>query len=124
MPTVNLNRPAIGSGQINAEDLNAARQHSTGRIVYLRRAVVLPAGCDGQGKHQTRQWAPFPDTVPTDYGAPGWLDSCAPEGGIARDPVESMARYRQTASTVRWGVALALVLAVVGYGFRVFLPLV
>ena len=64
------------AGQISAADLEAARQHSTGRIVHLRRAVVLPAGCDQQGRHATRQWPAFPDTVPTDWHG---LDDCAAE---------------------------------------------
>lgn len=106
-------------GLLTVADLDAARKHSTGRV------HLVPAGC-GQYRWPERRvnWQPdFPDTVPTDYSS-GWLDSCAPEGGIARDPVESMARYRQTASAVRWGVALAVVLAVVGYGARVFWPIV
>lgn len=104
-------------GPLTVADLDAARKHSTGSV------RLVPAGCGNNGRWPERRvnWQPdFPDTVPTDYG---WLDSCAPEGGIARDPVESMARYRQTASTVRWGIALAVVLAVVGYFARVFAPL-
>jgi len=117
---VNLNTPAIVTGQINAADLDAARKHSTGNVLHLHRAVVMPAGLDQQGRYPTRD---FPDTVPTDYGVPGWLDRCAPEGGKARDPVESMHRHRATASTVRWGLALAALLAVLGYVARVVWPL-
>jgi len=102
MPTVNLNRPAIAPGQISAADLDAARQHSTGRIVHLRRVVVLPAGCDGQGKYQTRQWAPFRDTEPTDYSA---LDDCATEGGKHAEPVPTKTHKD------RPGIGIALVLA-------------
>ena len=95
------------AGLISAADLEAARQHSTGRIVHLRRAVVLPAGCDGQGKYQTRQWAPFPDTVPTD-----WQQDCAPEGGRFAEPapaMESMWRHRRTVATLRGAIALVAV---------------
>lgn len=111
------------AGLISAADLEATRQHSTGRIVHLRRAVVLPAGCDGQGKYQTRQWAPFPDTVPTDWHG---LDDCAPEGGRFTEPapaMESMFRHRRTVATVRGGVALVVLLAVVGYVVRAVWPL-
>ena len=115
-----LAAPDTITGPLRADDLD--RDTNPGNVYpQLHRVTLMPAGCDSQGRYQTRD---FPDTVPTDYGTPGWLDSCAPEGGTARDPVESMHRYRQTASTVRWGLALALVLAVVGYGARVFWPIV
>ena len=91
------------AGQISAADLDAARQHSTGRIVHLRRAVVLPHGCDGQGKYRTRQWPEFPDTVPTDWHG---LDACAPGGGKHADPVPT-----NKAKKDRPGIGIALVLA-------------
>lgn len=75
--------------------------------MHLRRAVVLPAGCDGQGKYQTRQWPAFPDTVPTD-----WQQDCAPEGGKFAEPapaMESMWRHRRTVATVRGAIALVAV---------------
>ena len=109
------------AGQISAADLDAARQHSTGRIVHLRRAVVLPHGCDGQGKYRTRQWPAFPDTVPTD-----WHDDCAPEGGRFMESapaMESMWRHRRTVATVRGGIALVVLLAVVGYAARAIWPM-
>lgn len=90
------------AGQISAADLDAARQHSTGRIVHLRRATLLPAGCDGQGRHATRQWPAFPDTVPTDWHG---LDACAPEGGKHAEPVPTKT-HRD-----RPGIGIALVLA-------------
>ena len=90
------------AGQISAAGLDAARQHSTGRIVHLRRAVVLPAGCDQQGRHATRQWPAFPDTVPTDWHG---LDDCAAEGGAHRDPAPTKTHKD------RPGVGIALVLA-------------
>lgn len=90
------------AGLISAADLEAARQHSTGRIVHLRRVVVLPAGCDGQGKYRTRQWAPFPDTVPTDWHG---LDDCAAEGGAHHDPAPAKTHKD------RPGIGIALVLA-------------
>ena len=90
------------AGQISAADLDAARKHSTGRIVHLRRAVVLPHGCDGQGKYRTRQWPEFPDTVPTDWHG---MDDCAPEGGAHHDPAPSKTHQP------RPGIGIALVLA-------------
>ena len=111
------------AGQISAADLDAARKHSTCRIVHLRRATLLPAGCDGQGRHATRQWPAFPDTVPTDWHG---LDACAPEGGKFAEPspaMESMLRHRRTQATVRGGVALVALLAVCGYVVRAVWPL-
>jgi len=111
------------AGQISAADLDAARKHSTGRIVHLRRATLLPAGCDGQGRHATRQWPEFPDTVPTDWHG---LDDCAPEGGKFAEPspaMESMLRHRRTQAAVRGGVALVALLAVCGYVVRAVWPL-
>lgn len=116
---VNLNSPAIGAGRITAADLAAARQHSTGRILHLRRATVMPAGLDQQGRHATRDWQ-WPDTICTDHAA---LDDCAPEGGTHADPVASMARHRHTVATLRWGFALALLLVVCGYLGRAIWPL-
>lgn len=87
MPAVNLNRPAIEPGQITEADLAAARQHSSGRILNTRRVTLLPAGCDQQGRHDTRQRHPWPDTEPTDYSELERLDSCAAEGGKPRAPV-------------------------------------
>ena len=109
---MNLNTPAIHTGQISAADLEAARKHSTGTV------RLVPAGC-GQYRWPERR-ANWPDTVPTDYAG---LDDCAPEGGIARDPVESMHRHRAIADSVKYGLALALLLAVLGYVARVVWPL-
>jgi len=38
--------------------------------------------------------------------------------------VESMLRYRRTTSTVVWGIALALVLVMVGYLLQTVYPLI
>lgn len=111
------------TGPLTAADLEAARAHSTGRIVHLRRATLLPAGCDQQGRDSTRQWPAFPDTIPTDWHG---LDACAPEGGTHADPapaMESMWRHRRAMATVRGGVALVVVLAVAGYVTRLIWPL-
>ena len=105
------------AGQISAADLDAARKHSTGRIVHLRRAVVLPHGRDGQGKYRTRQWPAFPDTVPTDWHG---LDDCAAEGGRFMEPapaMESMWRHRRYRATAGLALALALVGAAVRFAW-------
>jgi hypothetical protein len=117
MPTVNLNRPAIEPGQITEADLAAARQHSAGNLWLLpRRASACTGNC-----RQGRDCTCTPDTGPTDYSVPGWLDSCAPEGGKAREPVaaESMLRHRRHAATIKAAAALAVVVVVVGYVFQV-----
>ena len=95
------------AGQISAADLDAARKHSTGRIVHLRRATLLPAGCDQQGRHATRQWPAFPDTVPTDWHG---LDACAPEGGKHAEPVPS-AQKKRDVNGARIGFVLLLLSA-------------
>ena len=104
------------AGQISAADLAAARQHSTGRILHMRRAVILPHGCDGQGRYLTRQWGRFPDTVQTSCGS-----ACAPEGGKHAEPVqsavESMWRHRRYRATAGLALALALVGAAVRFAW-------
>jgi hypothetical protein len=59
-----------------------------------RRATV--AGRDTcTGRCETRAGCDCtPDTVPTDYSAPGWLDACAPEGGKHAGPVASTKKQR------------------------------
>lgn len=37
------------------------------RIAHLHRATLLPAGCDGQGRYETR--APCPAEASTEIGA-------------------------------------------------------
>lgn len=110
-----LAAPDTLAGTLTAADLDAACEHSTGTVYHLHRAIVMPAGLDQQGRYPTREWA---DTIPTDYG-----DCCAPEGGTARDPVESMHRHRATAATVKYGLALAALLAVAGYLAHILWPL-
>jgi hypothetical protein len=109
-------------GPLTADDLDEARKHSTGRVFHLHRSVVMMhAGLDYQGRHQTREWV---DTVPTDYGA--LHDSAAVEGGRHADPVdtlESMLRYRRTESAVRWTVALVALVAVAAFASRAIWPL-
>jgi hypothetical protein len=107
---MNLNTPAIHTGQISAADLEAARKHSTGTV------RLVPAGC-GQYRWPERRFN-FPDTGPTDHGELGWLDSCAPEGGKARSPapaMESMLKHRRNVTTIKYAAALAVAVAVVGY---------
>lgn len=110
------------AGQISAADLDAARKHSTGRIVHLRRATLLPAGCDQQGRHATRQWPAFPDTVPTDWHG---LDACAPEGGKRADPVpamESMRRYRDLKDAIKTAAAILILLGLSAWGMHAMFP--
>lgn len=73
------------AGPLTATDLDAARQVSTGRIYRLDTHRPLPAGCDGQGRHQTRE-----------FGR-------APEGGEHHEPTKTQKD--------RPGIGIALVLA-------------
>jgi hypothetical protein len=109
-----LSTPDTIAGPLTAADLD--RDTNPGNVYpHMHRVVVMPAGLDQQGRHQTRQ---FPDTVPTDHGELGWLDSCAPEGGKARSPapaMESMLKHRRNVTTIKYAAALAVAVAVVGY---------
>lgn len=131
MPTINLNRPAIDAGQISAADLEAARQHSTDRVLHLCRVHIAgrdtcsgqcetgagcdctplqPAGLDYQGRHETRrfgQQAEFVDTIATDYST---LDDCAPEGGKHAEPAPS-AQKKRDVNGARIGFVLLLLSA-------------
>ena len=92
------------TGPLTAADLENARRDNPGSIWHPHRHL-MPHGCDGQGRHQTRQWGQFPDTVPTD---------CAEEGGMFREPsaaLQSMRRHDR----IRYRVALALLVAVAAY---------
>lgn len=138
---VNLqNTPS--AGMLTAADLDAARKHSTGNVWLMpRRATVagrdtcngqcetragcdcaplLPHGCDGQGRHETRrfgQQAEFVDTVPTDFGSLHPAEACTELGHT--DAAESMFRHRRTRATV----GLAALLAVAGYLAHIAWPL-
>ncbi len=119
-----LSTPDTIAGPLTAADLDAARQHSTGNVVHLHRTVLLPHGCDGQGRHETRrfgQQAEFVDTIPTDFGAID--DGAAVEGGKHRDPVESMLQHRRVSASIKYGLALAALLAVAGYASRALWPM-
>jgi hypothetical protein len=112
------------AGPLTATDLDAARKVNTGRIYRLDTHRPLPAGCDGQGRHETRrfgQQAEFVDTIPTDFGAID--DGAAVEGGKHRDPVESMLQHRRVSASIKYGLALAALLAVAGYFSRIAWPL-
>lgn len=52
--TANLNTPSIIAGPLTAADLD--RKTNTGRIYHLHRATLAPAGCDNQGRMETRRW--------------------------------------------------------------------
>lgn len=111
---VNLqDTPALGP--LTAADLDEARRFSTGNVLHLHRATLLPAGCDQQGRYETRSRAPWHDTVPT-----GWDDACAIEGGSHADPVPSgsvlsMRRHRRTRASVGLALVLGAVAVVIRY---------
>jgi hypothetical protein len=91
-----LAAPDTITGPLTAQDLDEARQHSTGSIWHS------PHRLDPHGV----QW---PDTIPTDYSG---LDDCAPEGGRWAEPapaMESMLRHRRIGATVRGVAALAVI---------------
>lgn len=83
--TANLNTPSIIAGPLTAADLD--RKTNTGRIYHLHRATLAPAGCDNQGRMETRRWhdssldsaygrddfKPMPRIVPCSTVARMWL---------------------------------------------------
>jgi hypothetical protein len=99
----NLNHPAIVAGMLTAAELAEARRFNAGNVLYLRRASACTGNC-----RQGRDCTCTPDTVPTDYSVPGWLDSCAPEGGKHADPVPTMS----SETGARIGAVLLLISAV------------
>jgi hypothetical protein len=111
-----LAAPDTITGPLRAEDLD--RNTNPGNVWLMPRRAYACSGNCRQGRDGCDC---IPDTVPTDYGVPGWLDSCAPEGGKAREPVaaESMLRHRRHAATIKAAAALAVVVVVVGYVFQV-----
>jgi hypothetical protein len=73
-----------------------------------------------------------PGTVGASHGCPPCTGDChqgrrcpahAPAEACTELGVESMLRYRRAASTVVWGIALALVLVIVGYLMQTLYPL-
>ncbi len=86
---------------LTVNDLAATRSHSTG--------TVWPLRCP-------------PCTGACNQGRDCPAESCAPEGGVHADPVESMHRHRAAVDTVKYGFALAVLLAVLGYVARGIWP--
>jgi hypothetical protein len=114
-----LAAPDTITGPLRAEDLD--RDTNPGNVWLLprRAAVAQCPPCTGDCR-QGRD-CPGPDTIPTDMGALD--DSAAVEGGRHADPVESMLQHRRTSSAVKAGLALAALLAVVGFASRLIWPL-
>lgn len=101
---MNLNTPAIKSGALTLADLSEARKHSAGSIYRIDTHRPLPAGCDQQGRYETR---PMPAEACTDVGAD------------TRPAALSMAQHNRTAGRVALlliaGPAAAAVVAVVAF---------
>lgn len=139
-----LAAPDTITGPLRAEDLD--RDTNPGNVWLMPRRVQIagrdtctgkcetgagcdctplqPAGLDYQGRHETRrfgQQAEFVDTIPTDFGAID--DGAAVEGGKHRDPVESMLQHRRVSASIKYGLALAALLAVAGYAARAIWPM-
>ena len=90
----------------------------------------LPAGCDDQGRHETREFgrAPWHDTVATDYGSADALgddqaqrhsawgaidESAAPEGGRHREPSRTMRDAPGLLASLLWPLGVVASVAAV-----------
>lgn len=49
-----IEAPTSTASPLTAGDLD--RNTNTGRIYHLRRVTLMPAGCDDQGRLETRNW--------------------------------------------------------------------
>lgn len=90
------------TGPLTAADLEQSRQVNPG-------AIWTPCDCPpcGGNCRQGRDCHPVPAEACTELGV----------------EVESMLRYRRAASTLVWGIALALVLVIAGYLMQTLYPL-
>jgi hypothetical protein len=91
-----LAAPDTIAGPLTAAALAESRRFNAGNVHFLHRASACTGNC-----RQGRDCTCTPDTVPTDYSVPGWLDSCAPEGGKHADPVPS-GTHRHTLISRAW----------------------
>ena len=119
---VNLQDTPSG-GALTAADLAEARRFNAGTVLHLRRATLLPAGCDQQGRYETRSHAPWHDTVDTDFGEqPEPAEASTSVGADTRPAALSMDRHRRTAGRVALALiavpAVAAVVAVVAFAAR------
>lgn len=103
-----LAAPDMIIGLLRAEDLD--RDTSPGNVWLLPRRVSGMQCPPCTGNCRQGRDCPGPDTIPTDYGAPGWLDSCAPEGGKHAEPVPS-AQKKRDVNGARIGFVLLLLSA-------------
>lgn len=92
------------TGPLTVADLKQSRQVNPGAIWTSHGCPPCTGDC-----HQGRR-------CPTHAPA----EACT-ELGV---DVESMLRYRRTTSTVAWGIALVLVLIMVGYLLQTVYPLI
>lgn len=88
------------TGPLTAADLEQSRQVNPGTIWTPCDCPPCNGNC-----RQGRDCHPVPAEACTELG------------------VESMLRYRRAASTMVWGIALALVLVIVGYLMQTLYPL-
>ena len=114
-----LAAPDTITGQLRAEDLDAAREHSTG-TTWAQSPTPSQLACPpcsgdcASGRHCPKRFQVYPsagwrDTVPVQH------EACAPEGGRHADPVPS-ATTRRDVTGARIGAVILLVSAVTVIG--------
>jgi len=116
-----LSTPDTIAGPLQASDLD--RETNPGNVWLMPRRASAAQCPPCTGRCRQGRDCPGPATISTDYGTPGWLDSCAPEGGRHADPVSSGLVSMQRHRRVRRLVGLALLFAVAGAISRALWPL-
>ena len=114
----NLNTPTINAGPLTAADLVAARKYSTGRVLYLHRAVIAgrdtcAGACETHGGCDCATCPPCNGNCSQGRDCPA--DACAAEGGKHRDPAPTKTHrpgFGVVLVLLGWPVVAALVAAV------------
>lgn len=112
-----LAAPDTITGQLRAEDLDAAREHSTSTIWQSReQALLVCPPCTGDcanGRQRPKRAQSFP-SAGWQHTVPVLHDACAPEGGKHAEPVPT--KTRRDVVGARVGAVLLLISAVIVIG--------
>jgi len=107
-----LAAPDTITGQLRAEDLDAAREHSTSTIWQPRECPPCTGDC-ANGRQCPKRAQSFP-SAGWQHTVPVLQDACAPEGGKHAEPVPT--KTRRDVVGARVGAVLLLISAVIVIG--------